>query len=79
MHEKDVDKFSYLICSNLAISVTQRQNLLEMRDGIKRLKKAVEILSSEIEILRLESSVHDKARERIDKNQKEYYLREQIR
>ncbi len=76
---EDVDKFSYLICSNLAIAVSKRQMLLEQRDGMKRLKLSIDILASEIEILRLESEVHDKARERIDKNQKEYYLREQIK
>lgn len=76
---EDIDKFSYLICSNLAVSVKSRQQLLEMREGAKRLKKAVEILASEIEILRLEAEVHDKAKEKIDKNQKEYYLREQIK
>lgn len=75
----DVERFSDIVSANLDIPLGRRQQLLENTDIAKRLDRVMEILINEIEILKLKVSIQNKVKENIDKNQKDYYLREQIR
>ena len=72
---KEPNKFSYLIAANLNIDIDEKQKLLKIRNGLKRLKKLVSIMVQEIEILKIEEKIHSQVKEKIDKHQKEYYLR----
>ena len=56
-----------------------KMKLLCQLNPVKRLENALKLLHHEIELLRIESKIHAKTRGFIDENQKEYYLREQIR
>lgn len=76
---EDPEKFSYLISSNLNINVEKKQELLSLRNSLKRLKKIITILMSEIEILKIEEKIHSEVKAKMDKHQKEYYLREQLK
>jgi len=53
--------------------------ILEETDTIKRLEKARELLIRELEIFKIDGEINAKVRRNIDKSQKEYYLREQIK
>lgn len=64
---------------NTPIEYETKQMLLEEQNDIHRLEQMIRVLSHEIEILRIENDLQDKLREQIDKNQREYYLREQIK
>ena len=75
----DADQFSDLVAAALAVDSDTKQQLLEEFDVVARLEKLLEILHSETEILKLEKMINHKVKDKIDKNQKEYYLREQIR
>ncbi len=76
---EEPDKFSYLISANMNLSTEKKQELLEIRNPIKRLEKIISVLISEIEILTIEEKIHSDVKEKLDKNQKEYYLREQMK
>ena len=67
------------IAQNISIDYTIKQELLEELNSVKRLEKVIRILSSETEILKIESGIQEKLKYNIDKNQKDYYLREQIK
>ncbi len=67
------------ICTNIPLKFTDKQNILETNNVIKRMEKLLGILNREIDILNLEQNISEKVRESIDKNQREYYLREQIK
>ena len=56
-----------------------RQSLLEEPNKLKRLEKLSVVLSGELEVVDLEQKIKDRVREQIDKNQREYYLREQLK
>ncbi|MEO7003126.1 MAG: endopeptidase La [Ktedonobacterales bacterium] len=58
---------------------TQQQDLLETLDPLARLEKVCVSLGNEIEILELENKIRLKVRQQVDKNQREYYLKEQLR
>lgn len=75
----DLSRLPDVIASNLGISIELKQMILEELSPKKRLGKLLDILVKENEILELEKNITSKVRERIDKSQKEYYLREQIK
>ncbi|MBQ4629685.1 MAG: endopeptidase La [Clostridia bacterium] len=75
----DAEQFSDLVAAALAVDIDVKQELLEEFDVINRLEKIMSILHSEIEILKLEKMINHKVKDKIDKNQREYYLREQIK
>ena len=67
------------IAANILIKVEDKQKILSESNVVKRLSLLASILESENDILNLERDIYDKVREQIDKNQREYYLREQMR
>lgn len=67
------------ICTNIPLKYHDKQEILETKSVLKRMGKLLEILNREIEILNLEQNISEKVKESIDKSQKEYYLREQIK
>ena len=75
----DPDEFVNLAGHYLQIRVEQKQELLECARTIDRLKNLDKILNEELEILRLERKINSVVRQNIEKNQKEYYLREQLK
>ena len=75
----DAEKFSYLISTNLNAPLEKKQAILEIFSTVKRLEQLIKLLISEIEILKIENDIENKVREKIDKHQKEYFLREQIK
>lgn len=75
----NIEMFSDIVASNLDISLEKRQTILETVVISRRIDMLMQILTSEIELLKLKNNIQNKVKENIDKNQKEYYLREQIR
>jgi len=67
------------IAQNSGIDFADRCKLLTQLNPTKRLEMAVKLLRQEVEMLRLESVIQEKTRSSIDQNQKDYYLREQIK
>ncbi len=67
------------IASNTAIDPAKKQIILCELNPLRRMEKLCAILRSETEILKIEEDIQDKVQEQIDQNQREYYLREQMR
>jgi len=76
---QDAGSMADLIASNLGLKVADAQQLLEMNDPIARLTKVNEFLNREVELLSVQAKIQSAAREEMGKNQREYYLREQLR
>jgi ATP-dependent Lon protease len=68
-----------VITSNIFIKVEQKQEIMNEFYPAKRLENLLGILAKELEILRIEKNINAKVRKQIDKMQKEYYLREQMK
>lgn len=68
-----------LIASTINISVAEKQEILEKIDLKERLKKVTIFLTREVETLELSSRIQTHVKEGIDKTQREYYLREQMK
>ncbi len=67
------------IAGHFHFTTADKQAVLDELDVLKRAEKLCSILSRETEVLRLELEISDKVQERMDKNQREYYLREQMK
>ncbi|MFI3227221.1 MAG: endopeptidase La [Clostridia bacterium] len=67
------------IAQNIPIENAKKQRLLEERNAIKRSVAVIEILTQEIEILKIQDDIARKVKASVDKNQKEFYLREQLK
>lgn len=72
-------RFADMIGSHLDIKIEDKQILLETTDVDERLEKLNELLAREIEILNIEQDITTKVKSQMNKNQREYYLREQMR
>lgn len=72
-------RLSDLIVSHLSLKIEDKQHLLEAIDIKERLEKLCEILAREMEILELEKKIAGRVRKQMEKTQKEYYLREQLK
>lgn len=79
MTQDDPIKLFEEITFNCNISFKEKQHLLEEPNILNKLSLLLNGLSSEIEIMELESSINEQARNSMDKGQREYYLREQLR
>ncbi len=79
MNIDDVGQLSDIIASNIFLKVEQKQEVMEEFHPVLRLERLLEILMKEIEILEVEKNINARVRKQIDKSQKEYYLREQIK
>lgn len=76
---KTADRLSDTLAAHLISDTQQQQDLLETLDPMARLEKITVIMGNEIEILELEMSIRNRVRSQVDRTQKEFYLREQLR
>ncbi|MCX6385252.1 MAG: endopeptidase La, partial [Solirubrobacterales bacterium] len=75
----DPSALSSLIAGALRISVADKQALLEERDVAKRLRKLSEVLARELELISLGSKIQSQVQSELDKGQREYVLRQQLK
>lgn len=68
-----------LIASNLGLKTEHAQEVLEIKEPMQRLKRVSEILARETELLTVQQKIQSEARGEIDKTQREYFLREQLK
>lgn len=76
---EDPSHLADFIAGNALTDFEHRQYLLEEFHPLTRLEKLCSILSHEIEIFKIEEEIDRRVQEQMDKNQQEYYLREQIK
>jgi ATP-dependent Lon protease len=76
---EDPSALAHLIAGALRIPTEEKQEILEQVDVTARLRRLAEILARELEVIQLGSKIQTQVQEEIDKGQREYYLREQLK
>jgi ATP-dependent Lon protease len=76
---EDAGYLTDYIAQHVPVKPAEKQAILEAVRPVKRLEKLYAILAHEVEILSIESDLHERLRDRLAKNQKDYYLREQMK
>lgn len=79
MNIDKVGAMADFIVSTLDLSIPTRQNILETFNIEQRLQHVSILLSKELDILELENHIHAKVQQEVDKTQREYFLREQLK
>ncbi|HET7225119.1 MAG TPA: endopeptidase La [Candidatus Eisenbacteria bacterium] len=72
-------RLAWTIASHLLVKVPAKQALLEAADPLARLEKLSSVLAAELEISKLERKIEGQVRSQVHKNQKEFYLNEQLK
>ncbi len=78
----DIDepgRLADVICSHLSLKIKDKQDILETLDVRQRLEKLLDFLNNEREVLELERKINQRVKKQMEKTQKEYYLREQMK
>ncbi len=68
-----------LIASTVTLDQENRQKVLETVDPVERLQAISIMLAKELDVLDLENRIHDRVQNEVDKSQREFYLREQMK
>jgi ATP-dependent Lon protease len=76
---EDPSALADFLAANLNLEFTKKQELLEELDPGKRLERISLVLASQLEVLELSHKIQGRVRESIDKNQREYFLQEQLK
>lgn len=77
--EKDLNKVTDLISSYALIKQEDKQDILQTLDLKKRIEKLIFYVKQEIEVAKIEKRIGTKVKKNLDKGQREYYLREQMK
>jgi ATP-dependent Lon protease len=76
---EDPGRLADLVASNLSLKISEAQELLEINDPIKKLKRVNKILARELQVSTMQARIQNQAKEEMSKTQREYFLREQLR
>ena len=75
----DAGKLADFVAANLDLALPAKAELLAIDDVNRRLERLAELLGQELQVLEVGSQIQEKVRTRLDQNQREYVLREQLR
>ena len=76
---QDPGRLADMTVSNLGLKVDATQEVLEIDDPIARLRRASDLLGAEIEVLSMQQKIQAEAKGEMDKTQRDYFLREQLK
>ncbi len=79
MVSDEPQQLSEYIANSIPFEAEDKQDILMQSNMILRLETLAKLLTHEVEIMKLEKDIAERVKEQMDKNQKEYYLREQIK
>ncbi|MCI9226318.1 MAG: endopeptidase La [Acutalibacter sp.] len=79
LQEKDCGRLADYITANISIDFERKQYILDELRPLKRMQKLIAVLTEETQILQVENEINQKAQAQIDENQREYFLKEQLR
>jgi ATP-dependent Lon protease len=75
----DPGRLADLVASNLSLKVEEAQEILSILDPSTRLKRIHELLAREVELLTVQQQINTQAKDEIDKGQREFFLRQQLK
>ncbi|HWM93232.1 MAG TPA: endopeptidase La [Thermoanaerobaculia bacterium] len=76
---EDPGRLADLAASNLDLKIAEAQAILEIIDSMERLRRVSELIAREIQVLTMQQEISSQARGEIDRSQREYFLRQQLK
>lgn len=75
----DPGRLADTMAAHMALKVEEKQSMLEMVDVAKRLENLMTLMEGEVDILEMEKKIRGRVKKQMEKNQREYYLNEQMK
>ena len=75
----DASRLADTITAHMTLKVEEKQSLLEMSDVVQRLEKLMNLMEGEVDLLEMEKRIRGRVKQQMEKNQREYYLNEQMK
>ena len=75
----DPSRFADTVAAHMTLKVQDKQSMLELADIEKRLESLMTLMESEVDLLEMEKSIRGRVKQQMEKNQREYYLNEQMK
>ncbi len=75
----DPGRLADTMAAHMALKVEEKQNMLEMVNVVKRLESLMTLMEGEVDILEMEKKIRGRVKKQMEKNQREYYLNEQMK
>ncbi|GMR04161.1 MAG: endopeptidase La [Thermodesulfobacteriota bacterium] len=76
---KDPGRLADLVAANLGLKIDEGQSILETLDPVMRLERVSEYIVKELQVSQMQAKIQTQAKEEMDKSQREYFLREQMK
>ncbi|NOQ65477.1 MAG: endopeptidase La [Methyloprofundus sp.] len=76
---EETGRLADTVAAHMSLKVAEKQALLEMPDIVQRLEKLMMLMENETDIFELEKTIRVRVKQQMDKNQREYYLNEQMK
>lgn len=74
----DPSRLADTVVAHLALKLNDKQTILETEDPAERLRRLIELMNAEIEILQVERKIRSRVKKQMERTQKEYFLNEQM-
>ena len=75
----DAGRLADTIAAHMSLKISEKQNILELVDIRARMERLMGVMESEIDLLQVEKRVRGRVKRQMEKNQREYYLNEQMK
>ncbi|MFM8333818.1 MAG: endopeptidase La [Candidatus Methylumidiphilus sp.] len=75
----DPSRLADTIAAHMTIKIEEKQSILEMSDVAGRLEKLMTLMENEVDMLEMEKRIRGRVKQQMEKNQREYYLNEQMK
>ncbi len=75
----DAGRLADTIAAHMSLKISEKQNILELVDIRARMERLMAVMESEIDLLQVEKRVRGRVKRQMEKNQREYYLNEQMK
>jgi ATP-dependent Lon protease len=76
---EDMSHLVDAIASHVPLRIDLRQSIVEIGDPVERAKSLIKLIDGELEVLDIEKKIHGQVRKQMEKNQRDYYLNEQMK
>ena len=76
---EDASRLADTIAAHISLKLDEKQNVLEMTDPRARVEHLMELMESEIDLLKVEKRIRGRVKKQMEKSQREYYLNEQMK
>lgn len=76
---ENLTRLTFMIASNLKVKAQDFQSILDINNPVERAEKVMELIQTELELLKIDDRIKNRVKARMSQSQKEYYLNEQMK